>query len=47
MTRSEIPDMAVSDILDTAGRKIRRRTHEIAERYAFHAIAKNTNTFTH
>ena len=41
MIRSENPDMAGSDIPDTAGRKTRRRkrTQAIAKRYAFHANA--------
>ena len=38
MVRPKIPDMAGSDIPDTAGRKTtRRRTQAIAKRYAFHA----------
>ena len=40
MVRPKIPDMAGSDIPDTAGRKTtRRRTQAIAKRYAFHANA--------
>ena len=41
MTRPKIPDMAGSDIPDTAGRKTRtiRRTQLIAKRYAFHTNA--------
>ena len=44
MTRSEILDMAGSDIPDMAGRKTRGRrrgTQAIAKRYAFH-----TNTMS-
>ena len=40
MTRSKIPDIAGSDIPETAGRKTRiRRTQAIAKRYVFHANA--------
>ena len=41
MVRPKIPDMAGSDIPDTAGRKTgrRRRTQAIAKRYAFHTNA--------
>lgn len=43
MTRSEILDMAGSDIPDMAGRKTRRRrgTQAVAKRYAYH-----TNTMS-
>ena len=41
MTRPEIPDMAGSDIPDTASRKTRRRrTKAIAKRYVFHVNAR-------
>ena len=40
MTRSKIPDIAGSDIPETAGRETRiRRTQAIAKRYVFHANA--------